>query len=320
MIHLYDAGASIGDVADVCQPGWRLSDDVVWLDLLSPTRDEELAIEKALGIQLPTPEEMAELEASSRLYRENGAVVVIADLIHHGDTEIPALHPVTFVLTEGRLVTIRYFDPRPFTMLSDRLEREPALCGTGAHVYLNLMEAVIDRVSDVLSKTAARVEAISTHVFAEGKTGGFSRLITQLGRAQAANARIDQSLTGLARMFAFLGPDDRFEKDPDLHEHLRSLGRDAASLSAHSQSVAASINFQLSAALGLINIEQSSIIKIFSVAAVAFMPPTLIASIYGMNFDHMPELAQPLGYPLAVLAMLVAALLPLAWFKKKGWL
>jgi magnesium transporter len=89
---------------------------------------------------------------------------------------------------------------------------------------------------------------------------------------------------------------------------------------AHNQSVAVAINFQLSAALGLINIEQSSIIKIFSVAAVAFLPPTLIASIYGMNFQHMPELPQPWGYPAAVVAMVVSAILPLTWFKRKGWL
>ncbi|RZL53221.1 MAG: magnesium transporter, partial [Variovorax sp.] len=124
---------------------------------------------------------------------------------------------------------------------------------------------------------------------------------------------------GLNRIFAFVGTDERIDSGQD-RAHLRSLSRDVESLTAHNQSVAASINFQLSAALGLINIEQSSIIKIFSVAAVAFLPPTLIASIYGMNFDHMPELHWPIGYPLAVTAMLISAVLPLLWFKHKGWL
>jgi magnesium transporter len=141
-----------------------------------------------------------------------------------------------------------------------------------------------------------------------------------LGRAHIANARIEQSLAGLARIFAFAALDDRIEQHADAREHLNSLARDAQSLIAHNQSVAASIDFQLSAALGLINIEQSSIIKIFSVAAVAFLPPTLIASIYGMNFAHMPELPQAWGYPAALAAMVVSAILPLAWFKKKGWL
>ena len=230
------------------------------------------------------------------------------------------LDPVTFVLTAGPLVTIRYFDPKPFTMLLDKLDRDPALCGTGADLFLNLMEAVIDRASDVLSTNAAKVEAVSNHVFSGRKTVGFEKLITQLGRAHIANARIEQSLSGLARIFAFAALDDRIEKQAEAREHLNSLARDAQSLITHNQAVAASIDFQLSAALGLINIEQSSIIKIFSVAAVAFLPPTLIASIYGMNFDHMPELPQVWGYPAALVAMLVSAILPLAWFKKQGWL
>jgi magnesium transporter len=121
------------------------------------------------------------------------------------------------------------------------------------------------------------------------------------------------------RIFAFIGLDERLSSS-EAKAHLRSLTRDAESLVLHNQSVASSINFQLSAALGLINIEQSSIIKIFSVAAVAFLPPTLIASIYGMNFSHMPELSQPWGYPLAVAAMVLSAILPLAWFRHKGWL
>lgn len=319
MIRLYRAGTTRAEPTDV-GPGWTLAPDVLWIDLVRPSREEETAIERALGLALPTPEEMAEIEASSRLYRQNGAVFLIADLMHHGDDDLPALDPVTFVITDGPLVTIRYVDPKPFTMLDERLEREPGLCRCGREVFLTLMEAVIDRLSDVLSGNAMNVETISGHVFTQTKTVGFDRLITKLGRAQMANARIEQSLSGLARLFAFLGPDDRFEKDAEIREHLRSLGRDAASLITHAQAVAASINFQLSAALGLINIEQSLIIKIFSVASVCFLPPTLIASIYGMNFKDMPELAEPWGYPAAVVAMVAAAVLPLLWFRKKGWL
>ncbi|MBI2261131.1 MAG: magnesium transporter CorA family protein [Caulobacterales bacterium] len=320
MIRVYRPGCR------TCEPhagepaAWTLPPDTVWIDLLNPTPDEDRAVEAALGLSVPTREEMAELEASSRLYRENGATYVTADIIHHGDADMPGLDPVTFVLTAGPLVTIRYFDPRPFALLLDKLDREPALCGTGADLFLHLMEAIIDRASDVLSTNAAKVEAVSNHVFSGRKTVGFEKLITQLGRAHIANARIEQSLSGLARIFAFVALDDRIEKQPETREHLNSLARDAQSLISHNQAVAASIDFQLSAALGLINIEQSSIIKIFSVAAVAFLPPTLIASIYGMNFDHMPELPQVWGYPAALVAMLVSAILPLAWFKKKGWL
>ena len=318
MIRVWCAGRS------ACEPPvdpalWVMPPDAVWIDLIRPTREEETAVEKALDLSVPTREEMAELEASSRIYRENGATYATADIVTHGDEEIPGIQPVTFVVTAGPLVTVRYVDPKPFAMMVDKLSREPNLCDTGPELFLNLMETIIDRVSDILSGTVVRVEGIASHVFSGGKTVGFEKLITKLGRAQMTNARIEQSLAGLTRIFAFVGIDERMATE-EARAHLRSLARDAESLSAHNHSVAASINFQLSAALGLINIEQSSIIKIFSVAAVAFLPPTLIASIYGMNFHFMPELSQPWGYPLAVAAMVVSALLPLAWFKKKGWL
>lgn len=319
MIRVFCAGKSACEQYPGDPSTWVMPPDAVWIDLVKPTRDEDAAVEKALGLSIPTREEMAELEASSRVYRENGAIYATADIITHGDEELPGVEPVTFMITDGPLVTIRYVDPKPFTLMVERLEREPQLCATGTDIFLHLMETVIDRVSDILSGTVGRVEGIAGHVFSGGKTVGFEKLITQLGRAQMTNARIEQSLAGLSRIFAFVGVDERMNKG-DGRAHLRSLSRDAESLSAHNHAIAASINFQLSAALGLINIEQSSIIKIFSVAAVAFLPPTLIASIYGMNFHFMPELSQPWGYPLAVVAMVVSAILPLAWFKKKGWL
>lgn len=319
MIRVYRAGRTACELSTVDPADWTMPPKTLWIDLINPTREEDAAVEKVLGLSVPTREEMAELEASSRVYRENGVTYATADLITNGDDALPGLEPVTFVLTDGPLVTVRYTDPRPFAMLMDKVGREPSLCTSGVDMFLNLMEAVIDRSSNILSANGNRVEDIAGHVFSGGRAVGFEMLITKLGKAQIASARIDQSLAGLLRVFAFVGMDERVDKD-EARAHLRSLGRDADSLIAHNQSVAVAINFQLSAALGLINIEQSSIIKIFSVAAVAFMPPTLIASIYGMNFRHMPELTQPWGYPVAIAAMVVAAILPLAWFKRKGWL
>ncbi len=319
MIRVHRAGQTAPDPVVEDLTDWRLPADAVWIDLIKPTEEEDAAVEKALGLDVPTRAEMAELEASSRIYREDGAAYVTADIVTHGDEEIPGVEPVTFIITNGPLVTIRYVDPKPFSILIDRLEREPHLSTTGPELFLNLMETVVDRVSSILSTTVTRVETIAGHVFSGRKGVGFEKLITKLGRAQMANARIEQSLAGLSRVFAFGGVEERMD-DEEARARLRSLARDADSLMTHNQSVAASINFQLSAALGLINIEQSSIIKIFSVAAVAFLPPTLIASIYGMNFDHMPELRQPLGYPLAVVAMILSAVAPLLWFRKKGWL
>jgi magnesium transporter len=320
MIRVCHAGSGICEPVRGSLLDWTLPPDALWIDMVAPTPDEDRAVEKALGLSVPTRDEMAELEASSRLYRENGATYVTSDIIHNGDAETPTIDPVTFVLTKGPLVTIRYFDPKPFTMLVDKLEREPNLCSTGADLFLNLMEAIIDRASDILSVNANKVDAVANAVFAEGKQVGFEHLITKLGRAHIANARIEQSLAGLSRIFVYVASDERIDHVPDSREHLRSLSGDAASLIAHNQAVAAGINFQLSAALGMINIQQSSIFKVFSLFTVAFLPPTLIGAIYGMNFEHMPELHETWGYPAALVAMVVAAILPLLWFKRKGWL
>lgn len=296
--------------------------DVLWIDLVAPTREEELSIEKALGgLPLPTREEMAELEASSRLYREHGATYVTVDLLHRGDEEVPFLDPVTFVMTPGPLVTIRYFDPKPFAMLEAALARQDGLCATAPALALHLFEMVVDRTSDILSKTVARMEEFGDEIFAEkGRAKSFEPYVNRLGRVRQANARLERTLAGLTRAFVFLGLDERIEKDAEARDHLASLTRDARSLIDHNHAVAASIDFQLSAILGLINIQQSAIIKIVSVASAVFLPPTLIASIYGMNFDHMPELAVPWAYPAVLAAMIASAVLPLVWFRKRGWL
>lgn len=320
MIRYYDAARAEHFVLEGDLNGWTPDPSVIWIDLVAPTPEEDRAVERLMGLAIPTREEMAELEASSRLYREDGAVFVTADILHNGDADLPILDPVTFILTDGPLVTVRYFDPRPFALLKEKLVREPEICATGAGLFLHLMEAVIDRASDILSANAAKCEAVAAHIFTPGRTVGFDKLIAKLGICHMANARIEQSLAGLARIFAYIGPEDRIERLTEAREHLKSLSADASSLIAHNQAIAASINFQLSAALGLINIEQSSIIKIVSVASAVILPPTLIASVYGMNFEHMPELGLPWAYPAALGAMLVSAVLPLIWFRRRGWL
>ena len=320
MIRLFKACEPSPAVLEGLPDGWAIPTGAVWLDLINPTREEELAVERALGFQVPTREEMAEIEASSRLYRQADATFMTTDLLHHTDADLPLSAPVTFVLSAGPLVTVRYSEPRAFKLLGEKLDREPELCGGPVSVLMNLFEAIIDRMADVIERISGEVDAVSDDVFgAPGRTN-YARAIKRLGAAQHAAARISDSLTGIDRALTFVQLDERFDADPDAKEHLRTLSRDIQSLQGHLAGVVHAVNFQLNAALGLINIEQSGIIKIFSVAAVAFLPPTLIASIYGMNFEHMPELAQPWAYPVSLIALVVSAVLPLIWFRKKGWL
>lgn len=299
-------------------PGWRPDAEVVWIDLLRPTREEELAVEAALGVDLPTREEMAALEPSSRLYQEGGATFMTATLLARSHENKPFGTPVTFVLVKGLLVTLRYEELRAFTVFSARaLEEEKT---SASETLLGLLDAVVERLAQVLDDTGRNVEDASTAIFDRPRAGNFRPLMTSLAQAQSVTALARASLVSVGRLLSFAALAPEIAEQPVCRAHLKTLQRDTQSLTEHSSHQSAHVAFLLDAALGLINIEQNGIIKFFSVVAVVFMPPTLIASIYGMNFDVMPELHWMFGYPMALVAMVVAGILPVLWFKKRGWL
>jgi magnesium transporter len=302
------------------EPGWRLPADTVWIDLFNPSRADELAVESALGLLLPTREEMAEIEPSSRLYQEDGATFMTALVVTNSDTEAVATAPVTFVLFEDKLVTIRYADPKSLMVFSAQAERQPALCPSGVVTFLNLLDAVVDRTADMLERVVAEVESINKAVFARPRERAFDEFLYRLGRAQTTNAKIRDSLVSVARIASFASLASQIETDREHRDRLRSVSRDVQSLLDHSAYVSGNVTFLLDAALGLINIEQSNTIKIFSIAAVVFLPPTLVASVYGMNFEFMPELHWLLGYPFALSLMVGSVAGTLWWFRRRGWL
>jgi magnesium transporter len=320
MLKLIRRGATAFETIVAPGADWRLAENAVWIELIDPTRQEELAVEAALGLQLPTREEMNEIEVSSRLYQEDGAVFLTATVLTKSDSDMPAAAPITFVLTGQRLVTIRYVEPRAFAAFSAQAERQPNLCTSGAQVLLGLLDAIVDRTADILEHAAAEVETASRAIFRQPRSGGFEPILTQLGRSQVVTAKARDSLVSLARLISYVTLADQMEADPDFRSHLKSLQRDAQALTDHAGYLSGNITFLLDAALGLINIEQNAIIKIFSVASVVFLPPTLVASVYGMNFEHMPELKWLHGYPIALALMVLSMLVPLWWFRKKGWL
>ncbi|MDP1738473.1 MAG: magnesium transporter CorA family protein [Caulobacter sp.] len=300
-------------------PDWVLPGDGAWIDLTNPNRAEELLAEKALGILLPTREEMAEIEASSRLYQEDGASFMTAFVLVGADGDDPALQPVTFVLAKGRLVTIRYVEPRAFIAYAAQAERDADFCQGGVEAFLGLLDAIVDRVADILEKTSAEVEVISTDIFRPTRQGGFKPILRRLGRSQSISAKARGSLVSLARLLSFASLADDIADGKEHRDRLRSLQRDVQSLTDHSAYLTENVTFLLDSAVGLINTDQNEIMKVFSIWAVVLMPPTLIGSVYGMNFVHMPELRWIGGYPLALGLMIVAMLIPIWWFRKRGW-
>jgi magnesium transporter len=312
-------GGGLQDI-DASDPQWALPEDAAWIDLHQPTRDEELAAERALGVLLPTREEMAEIEVSSRLYQEDGGTFMTAFVLVGADGDTPALEPITFVLSQGKLATVRYVEPKALVAYAAQAVRDPDFCRGGVGAFLGILDALVDRLADILEKTSSDIDAVSAAIFHPSRKGGFKPILRRLGRAQGVAAKARSSLVSLGRLvsFATLSPDIADGKDH--RDRLRSLQRDIQSLTDHSAYLTENVTFLLDSATGLINTDQNEIMKVFSVWAVVLMPPTLIGSVYGMNFDHMPELHWIFGYPMALFAMLVAMAVPLWWFRRKGWL
>lgn len=303
------------------------ADKTVWVDLVSPTREEEQAIEKWLGVGVPTREEMEEIEISSRLYVEDGVYFMTATLPAHTDSDEPVIAPVTFVLAGKRLVTIRYHEPRAFQTFPMRAEKASIGCTSGETILVGLLEAIVDRLADVLERISRDIEVLSKEIFyptetkASKRNIGFLLLLKQIGRKESLTSNMRNSLTTLQRLSGFLANATGQAKDgKDVRARVKTLSRDVASLADHASFLSQKITFLLDATLGMINIEQNAIIKIVSVAAVVFLPPTVVASIYGMNFDLMPELKWSFGYPLALGLMLVSAVFPFWYFRRRGWL
>ncbi len=327
--------------------------DALWVDLLDPTAKEEDAVERLLGVGVPTRQEMAEIEESARLYEERGALVMTAVVVTGVSERRPATAEVTFVLTPKTLATIRYADPLPFRAFAEKCRRSPEAHDSSELVFLSLLENVVNRLADVLEITDAELDALSDAVFADGDAAGgddaagaegsavpdatrrrwswrlarrrpppadLQAVVKRLGRASALVSKLRESLLSIGRVLAFFrqGAGERIKDGA--RARLRTLDRDVASLAEYDAQLSAEIGFLLQAAFGLIGVEQNNIIKVFSIAAVLFLPPTLVGTVYGMNFEHMPELHWAFGYPFALALMVASAVAPYHWFKRRGWL
>src|ERR1700731_1261960 len=304
-----------------------LPENAVWIDLVKPSAAEDRAVERLAGIAVPTREDMQEIEISSRLYVESGARYMTATLMCAADTDNPRTTAVTFILASHRLVTVRYDEPKPFVLVENKLARSCPPGITGEMVLMELLDAVIDRNADILERAGSDMDAISHDIFEpEGaaRTGHakrYSDILIAIGRKGDLTSKVRESLVSIGRVVTFVAAAvDGVKWSKDMREQLKTMQRDVTSLTDHASYLSNKITFVLDAMLGVVNLEQNNIIKLFSVMAVVLMPPTLIASIYGMNFKIMPELDWPHGYSYALVAMVFAAALPYLFFKWKKWL
>ena len=298
-------------------------DNLVFLDLLNPSRPEELEAEKWLEYFLPTREEMQAIEESSRLYTENGVLYMTAWVPIGLDTQEPENTSISFVLGSDCLTTVRYSDPHALRVLMDQAKRQcPAPISSDA-MFLLIVELIVARIADALQSVEADLKRVGQDVFSVSPskaTAGAEEVLADvvklLGRRSALVAHLRESLVSVNRMLQFFLNNAATWMRPQLAASFRSVVRDIRSLDDYTNQQSQEMSFLLDSTLGLINIQQNQIIKIFTVASVLFMPPTLIASIYGMN-THLPIADHDWAFALVMIMIVVSALGPIWFFKKK---
>ncbi|MEM7442490.1 MAG: CorA family divalent cation transporter [Pseudomonadota bacterium] len=307
-----------------------IPDNAVWVDAFKVSDHDREALSRSLGVTLPTAEDMHEIEASSRTYTTDGSIFLTAPMIGEAESAHPRSEPISFVLDGRRLITLRLAESSPVASYTEWLLRKPREESDPIDILLGLIDAVLDRLADLMEILIRRIETISAETFREedGRRDGRQKRernkslqdsLRTVGRNGRLLAKIRSSLTGFERVLGFLTTHLADLTKPQ-NAALTHARHDSISLVQQADFQEQQIAFLLDALVGLISIEQTEIVRVLSIAATIFLPPTLIASLYGMNFANMPELNSPIGYPLVLLVMLMSVVVPLWYFRRKGWM
>ena len=306
------------------EPDTALPPDAVWVDLRDPTPEEEQFVESALGIDVPTREEMREIEASNRFYEENGGLYMTATLVTKLDTDLPERTQVTFILTGSKLVTNRYTDPLPFRRFIAYAARHTAVAASGAMVLAGLLEAIVNRIADVLEKVGGDVDAISSKIFFRSYDTSapldFRHVLERVGQSGDLVSKASESLVSLTRLLGFVQQSGNTQVTQESRSRYRTLSRDVLAMTDHSNFLGNKVQFLLDATLGMVSIDQNNVVKIFSMVTVFMLPPSLIAGFFGMNFERLPWLHESWGVSAAIVLMVVSAVAPYLYFKRRRWL
>jgi magnesium transporter len=299
----------------------------IWVDLEAPTLEEKRWVKQYYGLSIPEDAMDEDIEESARFYEEdNGELHIRSDFLIADDTD-PRTVRVAFILNQhnadlkskGVLFSIHDEDVPVFRLLRMRARRAPGLIEDAKEVLLKLFDADAEYSADTLEGIYVDLEKVSTKVLSGDVTDQLAgEVLASIAQHEDLNGRIRRNMMDTRRALSFMMRSKMLNADQ--FEDARQILRDIDSLDSHTAFLFDKINFLMDATVGFININQNKIIKIFSVASVALLPPTLIASIYGMNFQHMPELAQTWGYPFALVLMVASALVPMWYFRKRGWL
>jgi magnesium transporter len=295
-----------------------IPEGTVWIDLYRPTIQEEKLISNELKISIPTREEMDKIEVMSPFYKEGNAHYMTVTALDKSSSDHPDSAAITFILTTNCLITIRHTKPSAILNFASRAVRLPYLCNSTEVVLSSLMDALVNKIADILEEIGNDLDKVLKSIFDKSSKkdiisgNRYNNIIRKIGNTGNMISKNRESLVSLNRLLIYSGQidDAEFIRRRENRMRFKHLAREVYSLSEYANFLSQRNSFLLDATLGMISVEQNIIIKIFTVAAAVFMPPTLIASIYGMNFKHMPELETHWGYPLALVAIVSSALIP----------
>ncbi|MBZ4023927.1 magnesium transporter [Rhodobacter sp. TJ_12] len=290
----------------------------IWIDLYRPL-DSQVAAVSALGVEVPTLADMEEIEISNRLYREEGTDVMTVVIPGHTPDGDHVAGPVSFILSRDRLVTVRHHAPRSFTTYPERAARTTPGCTAPERIFLGLIEEIVARLADLLEGVGRVLDAVSVRVLGDARPEDLKASLGEVGRQGDLLGKIRLALLTLERALSFYDQ-TLAGQGAALRPIVKGLMRDIAALSVHNDFLSSRVSLSVDATLGMINLAQNNTVRILSVVTALFLPPTLIASAYGMNFANMPELNQSWGYPFALVLMVASAAGTWAFFKWKKWL
>jgi magnesium transporter len=317
MLHcFYRSKGEILSVADVQKMTTLHTEDIIWVDLLNSTEEERAFVEHKLGTELFTRQEAEEIESSSKYSESEQEINANLNYIFRKEDGTYAVDPVSFILKDHKIITQRNIPLRSFDDVKRLLRISRRASFEGHNIFLFMFETRIDIEADVL-------EEISKNIYAVGRQLALDQrmdedILIEIYNLQETTILFRESTSELKRLFSSILRSDYFPRDE--YEKIRVLIKDADSLLGHTSFNFERLEYLQNTFLGLIDIQQNKIIKIFTIVTVVFMPPTLIASIYGMNFDVMPELSWKIGYPFAILLMIMSSLFTLYYFRRNNWL
>ncbi len=301
----------------------------VWVDLKNCSESERTQFAQLIKQKIPPLHDVRLLEQARQHHVDKDVTTLTAPIIIGSQSDNPTSSTLMLILSPTLLITVREAESRALTLYGERVLEQPDLLRGSETAFVGLLEAVVQRLADLAEITAHELEQVGRIVFQEalqrtralgqGRANNWRKIMAGLGKAARLNHRLLATLTGLDRLLAFLQTPGEPRVGEASYTQLRLMQQDIARLIDHANAMMNEATFLLDAIASAISIEQNNVVKIFSMVAVILMPPTMIASIYGMNFVHMPELGWWGGYPLALLAMLLSAILPWAWFKRNGW-